>query len=89
MKFTDKTILTLMLSVLMLPIFTQESEDDEEGIETVITTASKVESDILNTSQAATVLSGDEVVRMGLTNIRDLSNMVPGLYCTRCCRTSW
>lgn len=80
MKFTDKTILTLMLSVLMLPIFAQESEDDEEGIETVITTASKVESDILNTSQAATVLSGDEVVRMGLTNIRDLSNMVPGLY---------
>ena len=69
-----------MLSVLMLPIFAQESEDDEEGIETVITTASKVESDILNTSQAATVLSGDEVVRMGLTNIRDLSNMVPGLY---------
>ena len=60
-----------MLSVLMLPIFAQESEDDEEGIETVITTASKVESDILNTSQAATVLSGDEVVRMGLTNIRD------------------
>ena len=40
-----------MLLALALPIYAQESDDDE-GIEVVITTATKTEKDILDTSQA-------------------------------------
>lgn len=68
-----------MLLALALPIYAQESDDDE-GIEVVITTATKTEKDILDTSQAVSALSGDEIVQLGLTSIKDLNNMVPGLY---------
>ena len=57
-----------------------EESDDDEGIEVVITTATKTEKDILDTSQAVSALSGDEIVQLGLTSIKDLNNMVPGLY---------
>ena len=41
-----------MLSALVLPLFAQESDnEDEERPEVVITTATKTEKDILNTSQ--------------------------------------
>ena len=69
-----------MLLALALPFYAQESDDEEEGIEVVITTAAKTEKDILNTSQAVSALSGDEIVQLGLTSIKDLNNMVPGLY---------
>ena len=68
-----------MLLALALPFYAQESDDDE-GIEVVITTATKTEKDILDTSQAVSALSGDEIVQLGLTSIKDLNNMVPGLY---------
>ena len=71
-----------MLSALVLPLFAQESdsEDEDEGLEVVITTATKTEKDILNTSQAVTALSGNQLLELGLNNIRDLNNMIPGLY---------
>ena len=69
-----------MLSALVFPFYAQESEDEDEGIEVVITTANKTESDVMSTSQAVTALSGETLVELGLNNIKDLNNMVPGLY---------
>ena len=71
-----------MLSALVLPLFAQESEseDEDEGLEVVITTATKTEKDILNTSQAVTALTGNQLLELGLNNIKDLNNMIPGLY---------
>ena len=77
MKFFEKLLRVLMLSALVFPFYAQESEDEDEGIEVVITTANKTESDVLNTSQSVSVLSGDALVELGLDNIRDLNNAIP------------
>ena len=80
MKSFEKLFQILMLSALVFPLYAQESDDEDEGIEVVITTANKTESDVMSTSQAVTALSGETLVELGLNNIKDLNNMVPGLY---------
>ena len=49
MDYLNKLLSTLILLALMLPTFAQESEDEEEGLEVVVTTATKTEKDILDT----------------------------------------
>jgi hypothetical protein len=39
MDYLNKLLRTLILLALMLPTFAQESEDEEEGLEVVVTTA--------------------------------------------------
>ena len=82
MNYSENLFKILMLSALVLPLFAQESdsEDEDEGLEVVITTATKTEKDILNTSQAVTALTGNQLLELGLNNIKDLNNMIPGLY---------
>ena len=63
-----------------MPLIAQESEDEDEGLEVVVTTATKTEKDILDTAQAVTALSGNQLLELGLNNIKDLNNMIPGLY---------
>ena len=70
----------LCITSLILPLFSQETEVEQEGLEIVVTTATKTEKDILDTSQAVTALSGNQLLELGLNNIRDLNNMIPGLY---------
>ena len=43
MDYLNKLLKTLILLALMLPTFAQESEDEEEGLEVVVTTATKTE----------------------------------------------
>tara|TARA_B100001248_G_scaffold257659_1_gene240569 strand:+ start:258 stop:2984 length:2727 start_codon:yes stop_codon:yes gene_type:complete len=75
-----KLLKILCITSLILPLFAQETEDEQEGLEIVVTTATKTEKDILDTSQAVTALSGNQLLELGLNNIRDLNNMIPGLY---------
>ena len=75
-----KLLKILCITSLILPLFSQETEDEQEGLEIVVTTATKTEKDILDTSQAVTALSGNQLLELGLNNIRDLNNMIPGLY---------
>ena len=80
MNYREKFLKTLLFTSLLLPLFAQESEDEDEGLEVVVTTATKTEKDILDTAQAVTALSGNQLLELGLNNIRDLNNMIPGLY---------
>ena len=80
MNYQEKFLKTLLFTSLLLPLFAQESEDEDEGLEVVVTTATKTEKDILDTAQAVTALSGNQLLELGLNNIRDLNNMIPGLY---------
>ena len=49
-----------------MPLLAQESEDEDEGLEVVVTTATKTEKDILDTAQAVTALSGNQLLELGL-----------------------
>ena len=80
MDFLNKLLKTLMLLTLMLPTFAQENDEEDEGLEVVVTTATKTEKDILDTAQAVTALTGTQLIELGLNNIKDLNNMIPGLY---------
>ena len=41
MNYREKFLKTLLFTSLLLPIFAQESEDEDEGLEVVVTTATK------------------------------------------------
>ncbi|HAY41931.1 MAG TPA: hypothetical protein DCX64_06595, partial [Gammaproteobacteria bacterium] len=77
MKYQNIYLKTLLLFALILPIVAQESEDENEGLEVVVTTATKTEKDILDTAQAVTALTGNQLLELGLNNIKDLNNMIP------------
>ena len=80
MNYPEKFLKTILIASLLMPLFAQESEDEDEGLEVVVTTATKTEKDILDTAQAVTALSGNQLLELGLNNIKDLNNMIPGLY---------
>ena len=80
MNYLEKFLKTLLFASLLMPLIAQESEDEDEGLEVVVTTATKTEKDILDTAQAVTALSGNQLLELGLNNIKDLNNMIPGLY---------
>ena len=80
MKSLEKYL--LFLTLIGFTFFAQESEDDadDDGLEVVVTTAAKVEKDVLSTSQSVTAMTGNQLLELGLNNIKDLNNMIPGLY---------
>ena len=75
MNYLEKFLKTLLIASLLMPLIAQESEDEDEGLEVVVTTATKTEKDILDTAQAVTALSGNQLLELGLNNIKDLNNM--------------
>ena len=79
MNYLEKFLKTLLISFLLMPLIAQESEDEDEGLEVVVTTATKTEKDILDTAQAVTALSGNQLLELGSTILR-FNNMIPGLY---------
>jgi len=59
---------------------TSSSYDDSQGIEDVIVTATRKETNILKTPIAVTALSQEKLTEYGINNIKDLSNQIPGLF---------
>ena len=59
----------------------QDSDADEsaEEIETVIVTATRRETDLMDTPLAVSAITNEELVKYGLSNIKDLSYAIPGL----------
>ena len=80
MKNPKQILKILFLTIILSPLNAQETEDDQDGLEVVVTTATKTEKDILDTAQAVTALTGNQLLELGLNNIKDLNNMIPGLY---------
>ena len=58
MDFLNTLLKTLMLLTLMLPTFAQENDEEDEGLEVVVTTATKTEKDEASISKVL----GDYVV---------------------------
>ena len=50
MNYLEKFLKTLLIASLLMPLIAQESEDEDEGLEVVVTTATKTEKDILDTA---------------------------------------
>ena len=70
------------LFILVTPqTIAQESDDDDsaEEIETVIVTATRRETDLMETPIAVSAVTQDEMIQLGLNNIADLSYALPGL----------
>ena len=82
MKFTKNLLMLLMLPAFALPVIAQDSEDEDEGLEIVITTAQKVEKDVMDTPVPVTVFTQDKLTEYGINNYIDLSQMVPMLEIT-------
>ena len=80
MKNPKQILIILFLTIILSPLNAQETEDNQDGLEVVVTTATKTEKDILDTAQAVTALTGNQLLELGLNNIKDLNNMIPGLY---------
>ena len=78
MKNPKQILKILFLTIILSPLNAQETEDDQDGLEVVVTTATKTEKDILDTAQAVTALTGNQLLELGLNNIKDLNNMIPG-----------
>ena len=49
MNYLEKFLKTLLIASLLMPLIAQESEDEDDGLEVVVTTATKTEKDILDT----------------------------------------
>ena len=72
----------LMLPAFALSAIAQDSEDEDEGLEIVITTAQKIEKDVMDTPVPVTVFTQDKLTEYGINNYIDLSQMVPMLEIT-------
>lgn len=75
--------LSLLASVALLPapLLAQEAiaEDADEPGDTIIVTAQKVEQRIEDVPITISALSGDAIAELGVTDLDELSNYVPGL----------
>jgi iron complex outermembrane receptor protein len=59
----------------------QDSDADESAdeIETVVVTATRRETDIMDTPLAVSAVTNEELVKYGISNVKDLSYAIPGL----------
>ncbi len=71
----------LLIFALPMPAFAQDAEAPEanEVEETIVVTATRRETDIMDTPIAITALSQEFLERQGISNIKDLSYEMPGL----------
>ena len=85
-----KNIFAIFFLVFSFAIVAQDVEDsseendtnNEENIEEVITTGSRIARDPLNSSQPLTIISGEELVQRGYTNAAQSVFDVPGVRIT-------
>ena len=76
--------LTTLFGVFLLSVpqvFAQDTSSDESAdeIETVVVTATRRETDIMDTPLAISAITDEDLVKYGLSNIKDLSYAIPGL----------
>jgi iron complex outermembrane receptor protein len=82
MSLKKLTTLSSVFLLLITPqISAQEANSNESAdeIETVIVTATRRETDLMETPIAVSAITDEELTRLGLSNITDLSYALPGL----------
>ena len=79
-------VLSSLLGSAVAQEATDEEADDAEtarDIEMVIVTTERREQDLQNVAGTVAVLTGEDMKRVGILNIQDLNNSVPGLQINR------
>jgi iron complex outermembrane receptor protein len=78
-----KKLITLFgVFLLVAPeMVAQDSDADESAdeIETVVVTATRRETDIMDTPLAVSAVTNEDLVKYGISNVKDLSYAIPGL----------
>lgn len=77
-KLIRLTARTLMISHALFPPIVM-AEENNKDIETIIVTAQRTSKNLQEMADAITVLAGDELNKLNIANIFDLSDQVPGL----------
>jgi iron complex outermembrane receptor protein len=80
-KFVNKCLL-LVACILAGGVFAQEADETEASataIESIIVTATRRETEVMDTPIAVSVLQQADLMKLGLDNIKDLSYALPGL----------
>src|SRR5210317_540339 len=78
-KSSNQTAQVQERSVEVAQYESSSSYSDAGGIEDVIVTATRRETDIMETPLAISAVTQDELTRYGISNIKDLSYSLPGL----------
>jgi iron complex outermembrane receptor protein len=77
-KLIRLTASTLMISHALFPPIVM-AEENNKDIETIIVTAQRTSKNLQEMADAITVLAGDELDKLNIANVFDLSDQVPGL----------
>ena len=79
-KFTKSTVSSaVLLSLLSTPLFAQQDDQQEAGLEVIQVTAQKRSENIQEVPIAITAFSEGDIEKMGVSNINDLGLLTPGL----------
>lgn len=68
----------LALSLATTPALSQ-SDLDDAGLEEIIVTATKFETGLMDTPIAVSAFSEEDLDRLGISNVKDLNNLVPNM----------
>jgi iron complex outermembrane receptor protein len=78
-KSSNQTAQVQERSVEVAQYETSSSYSESQGIEDVIVTATRRETNIMETPLAISAVSQEELTKLGISNIKDLSYSLPGL----------
>lgn len=72
---------SLASTALAMPVFAQDTTDEKStwALEEIIVTATKRETNLMETPVAISAFSQSELDRQGITNVKDIANLVPNL----------
>lgn len=87
MKLRTPLAVTIALinASLALPVLAQERDKNDEknwALDEIIVTATKRETNLMDTPIAITVFGQDDLDRQGITNVKDISMLVPNMDIT-------
>ena len=74
-----RNLLFLTVAFYMAPSFVFAQDDESTDVEEVIVTATKRETNLMETPLAVSVITQEQMALQGLSRISDLSSLVPNL----------
>lgn len=77
------TALALVLAGGGLPVVAAAAEADTAEVETLVITANKRAENIQDVAMSVSAVSGDQLERVGITNVTDLSRFIPSVTITQ------